>query len=101
MSAQMYINGEWTSARSGEKREVVNPANEDVVQEVAYGGRKDAELAIDAAALTFGAWRAKSTWERAEILKRTAQLIRERADALSRTLTLEQGKPLAESRGEL
>jgi succinate-semialdehyde dehydrogenase/glutarate-semialdehyde dehydrogenase len=98
---QMFIEGAWTDAGASKRQAVVNPADESTVAEVAYGGRAEAERAIDAAARALPAWRATPAPERAKILKRTADLIRERADKLARTLTLEQGKPLAEAKGEV
>ncbi len=80
---------------------MINPADESVVAEVAYGGRADAERAIEAAATAFPAWRALSAYDRAKVLKKTADLMRERADAIARTLTMEQGKPLAEAKAEV
>ena len=80
---------------------MINPADESVVAEVAYGGREDAERAIEAAARAFPAWRAVSVYDRAKVLKKTADLMRERADRIARTLTLEQGKPLAEAKMEV
>jgi succinate-semialdehyde dehydrogenase/glutarate-semialdehyde dehydrogenase len=99
-TTRMYINGTWTEARDGGRLAVINPADESTIAEVAFGGRADAEAAIDAAAKAMPAWRAQSTYERAKILKRTAELIRERADKIARLLTQEQGKPLPEAKGE-
>ena len=59
------------------------------------------DRAIEAAARAFPAWKATSAYDRAKILKKTADLLRERADAIARTLTREQGKPLPEARGEV
>ena len=98
---QMYIDGAWCDAPSGKTLAVINPADESVVAEVAYGTREDAERAIAAAERAFPGWRAASAYERAKILKRTAELMRERADRIARTLTEEQGKPLAEARLEV
>src|SRR3982750_1648995 len=91
---QMYIDGQWCGARDGKTLAVINPADESVLAEVAYGGRAEAERAIEAAAKAFPAWRALSVYDRAKVLKQTATLIRQRADAIARTLTQEQGKPL-------
>ena len=72
-----------------------------MLAEVAYGGRADADRAIEAAARAFPAWRAASAYDRAKVLKKTADLMRERADRIARTLTSEQGKPLAEATAEV
>lgn len=101
MNGQMYIDGAWCDARDGRKLDVINPADESVVAEVAHGGRADADRAIEAAARAFPAWRATSVQDRAKILKKTADLMRDRADQIARTLTSEQGKPLLEAKTEV
>jgi succinate-semialdehyde dehydrogenase / glutarate-semialdehyde dehydrogenase len=98
---QMYIDGAWSDALGGRTLKVINPADESVLAEVAYGGREDAERAIAAAARAFPDWRAASVYDRAKILKRTAELMRDRADRIARALTQEQGKPLAEAKTEV
>ncbi len=98
---QMYIDGAWSDALGGRTLEVINPADESVLAEVAYGGREDAERAIAAAARAFPDWRAASVYDRAKILKRTGELMRDRADRIARALTQEQGKPLAEAKTEV
>ncbi|MEW4566437.1 NAD-dependent succinate-semialdehyde dehydrogenase [Tautonia sp. JC769] len=98
---QMFIGGSWCDAAEGGRLAVINPADESTIAEVAFGGRADAERAIDAAAKALPGWRAKTAYERAEFLNRTADLLRERADAIARTLTLEQGKPVPEARAEV
>src|SRR4051794_33772376 len=98
---QMYIDGKWCDARSGKTLAVVNPADESTLAEVAYGDRAEAERAIEAAARALPAWRAASAYDRARVLKKTAELIRERADTIARTLTQEQGKPLPEAKAEV
>ncbi len=98
---RMYIDGKWCEAVGGGTLEVINPADESTIAEVAFGGRADAERAIDAAAKALPAWRAGSAYDRAKVLKKTAELIRSRAEGMARTLTEEQGKPLAEAKGEV
>ncbi|CAN5897989.1 NAD-dependent succinate-semialdehyde dehydrogenase [soil metagenome] len=98
---RMYIDGKWCEAAGGGTLAVINPADESTIAEVAFGGRADAERAIDAAAKALPAWRASSAYDRAKILKKTAELIRARADGMARTLTEEQGKPIPEARGEV
>jgi succinate-semialdehyde dehydrogenase/glutarate-semialdehyde dehydrogenase len=98
---RMYIDGKWCDAEGGRTLAVINPADESTVAEVAHGGRVEAERAIDAAAKALPAWRALSAYDRAKVLKKTADLMRERADALARTLTREQGKPLPEAKAEV
>jgi succinate-semialdehyde dehydrogenase/glutarate-semialdehyde dehydrogenase len=97
----MYIDGTWCDAQDGRTLPVINPADESVIAEVVHGGRADAERAIEAAARAFPSWRAVSVYERAKVLKKTAELLRERADRIAKTMTMEQGKPLAEARMEV
>jgi succinate-semialdehyde dehydrogenase/glutarate-semialdehyde dehydrogenase len=101
VKGQMFIDGSWCDAQDGRTLPVINPADESVVGEVAYGGRADAERAIEAASRAFPGWRAASVYDRAKVLKKTADLIRERADRIATTLTSEQGKPLAEAKAEV
>src|SRR5229473_8469420 len=98
---RMYIDGKWTAAENGRTLGVINPATEEVVADIAYGGRKETRRAVEAAARAMPAWMKLTAWERAKVLKKTAELMRERLEAIARTLTLEQGKPLAESKAEI
>jgi succinate-semialdehyde dehydrogenase / glutarate-semialdehyde dehydrogenase len=98
---KMFIDGEWTDAKSGKTLGVINPANEEVIAEVPYGSREDTARAVAAAARAFPEWSAKTAYDRAVVLKKTADLMRERLEAMARTLTKEEGKVLLESRGEL
>jgi succinate-semialdehyde dehydrogenase/glutarate-semialdehyde dehydrogenase len=101
VGTRMFIRGQWCNADNGATLAVINPADESVVAEVAYGGCAEAERAIDAASKALPSWRARTVAERAKILKKTAELLRERADTLARNLTREQGKPLPEAKGEV
>lgn len=101
MQTAMLINGQWSPARGGRTLGIVNPATEETVAEVAYGGADDAHAAVDAAVAALPAWRAKTAYERAAILHKATALIRARLDEIGRLLTLEQGKPLAEAKGEI
>lgn len=97
MLHQLYIDGEWVSSTSKQTKPVVNPANEQIVAEVAQAQPEDVEAALHSAKRGFETWRAVSPWERSKILKRAARLIEERKSELARVMTLEQGKPLSES----
>jgi succinate-semialdehyde dehydrogenase/glutarate-semialdehyde dehydrogenase len=98
---QMYIDGKWCPADSGKTLGVINPATEEVIAEIAYGGRAEVRRALEAAHRAMQSWMKQTAWDRAKVLKKTAELMRERADAIARTLTLEQGKPLVESKAEI
>jgi len=98
---QMYIDGAWCDSHTGKTLAVINPADESVVAEVAYGSAVEADRAIDAASRAASGWRALSAYDRGKILKKTAELMRERVETIGRTLTQEQGKPLAEAKTEV
>src|SRR2546428_1951855 len=98
---RMYIDGKWTAAANGRTLGVINPATEEVMEEIAYGGREETRRALEAAQRAMPAWMKQTAWDRAKVIKKTADLMRERLDAIARTLTMEQGKPLAESRAEI
>ncbi len=98
---RMYIDGKWCEAGDGRTLGVINPATEEVIVEVAYGSRADARRAIEAAHKAMPGWMKLTAYDRAKVLKKTADLMRERADAIARTLTMEQGKPLAEAKAEV
>lgn len=96
-----YINGQWTGADSGRGFDVANPANGEVITQVPDCGADETRRAIDAANAAWGDWRAHTGKERAGILKRWFNLIMENQEDLAQIMTAEQGKPLAESRGEI
>lgn len=98
---KLYIDGKWCEADSGRTLGVINPATEEVITEVAYGGRAEAKRAIEAAGKAMPGWMKLTAWDRAKVLKKTAELMRERVDSIARTLTMEQGKPVAESKAEI
>jgi succinate-semialdehyde dehydrogenase len=97
---QQLIGGAWQSASNGGTWDVLNPATEEVVRSVPFGNAKDCEAAIDAAANALAAWSGKTAYERAAILKKAADLIRERASELARTTVMEAGKPMVQAKGE-
>ena len=97
----MYIDGKWTDAESRGRLDVINPATEETIESVAYGGRAEARLALDAAQRALPGWKRTTAWDRGSYLRRIAELIRERVDEIARLLTMEQGKPVAEAKGEL
>ena len=95
-----FINGQWLDAESGNTYPVLNPATEGVITVVPFGDATDAHAAIDAAAAAFPTWKAMNVWNRADILKKTADLMRSRAKELGAITTAEAGKPTAEAIGE-
>jgi succinate-semialdehyde dehydrogenase/glutarate-semialdehyde dehydrogenase len=98
---RLLIGGEWVEARGGGRFDVTDPATGDVVGSIPDADRDDVERAIDAASAAFEPWRSAAAIERARVLRRSAELIRERKDAIAAVMTAEQGKPLAEAAGEV
>jgi succinate-semialdehyde dehydrogenase/glutarate-semialdehyde dehydrogenase len=97
----MLIGGEWRQGTAQDEIPVVNPATEDVIDSVPAGSPEDVEVAVATAQRAFAAWSRTDVEKRAAILARAAEMIGEHAKELSATLTAEQGKPLAESMGEV
>ncbi len=96
-----YIDGQWVGAESGETQEVNNPASGDVMGTVPKMGAEETRRAIEAAERAWPAWRAKTAKERAAVLRRWYELMMENQDDLAVLMTMEQGKPLAEAKGEI
>jgi succinate-semialdehyde dehydrogenase / glutarate-semialdehyde dehydrogenase len=96
-----YINGHWEPAASGSAFPVTNPATGDVLAQVADCGPAETQRAIAAAEAALPGWRAKTAAQRGAMLQRWNDLILEHAEDLALLMTLEQGKPLAEARGEV
>lgn len=99
--AKLFIAGEWRDGRSGRTLPVVNPATEETIATVAVAEAADLDDALAAAAKGFKTWRATSPYERQRIVRQAVERIRARADEIARTMTLEQGKPLPEAKGEV
>src|SRR3984957_17973570 len=95
---QLFIGGEWKSA---DGQPVLNPADESVIGTVPHATRADLDAALSAAENGFRIWRKTSPAKRAEIILKAAQLVRERVEEMAVAMTLEQGKPIAQSRLEI
>ncbi len=96
-----YINGQWLPAKSGKTIPVTNPANGETLGEVPDMGEQEACEAVDAAYAALPEWSAQTAQERSRILRRWFDLMMEHQDDLAMILTMEQGKPLAEAKGEI
>jgi succinate-semialdehyde dehydrogenase/glutarate-semialdehyde dehydrogenase len=96
-----YVDGAWRPGRAGSRYAVVNPADGLAFAEVPDSDEADARDAADSAALAFEGWRARTARERAALLKRWHALILANKEDLARLISREQGKPLAEARGEV
>ena len=92
---RMYMEGTWTDSESSAVFEATSPATGEVIGTIPEGTRGDAQRAIASAGASWRDWASRSPFDRAAALIRVAEVIRERREALARTLTLDQGKPLA------
>ena len=100
-NTELYINGTWTQSASGRTLPVVNPANGSEIGKVACAERSDLDRALEAAEAGFKAWRKVSAFDRSKLMRKAANLFRERADTIAPMLTMEQGKPLFEAKQEV
>ncbi|WP_413459201.1 NADP-dependent succinate-semialdehyde dehydrogenase [Herbaspirillum huttiense] len=98
---QAYLNGQWCDADQGGKHEVYNPANGSLLGSVPMMGAAETRRAIEAANAAWPAWKKKTAKERSVILRRWYELMMANADDLALIMTAEQGKPLAEAKGEI
>jgi len=101
METLNYIDGRWQAALDGRQFEVRNPADDSLIVQIADGGAADARLAADAAAQALAAWKARTPRERCLVLKKWQALIERDVEPLAKLISREQGKPLAEARGEI
>lgn len=99
-NTQLMIDGQWCDAASGRTIPVFNPATGLEIGRLAHASTEDLDRALAATQKGFAVWRATPAVERARIMHQAAVLVRERADAIAALMTQEQGKPLAEAKGE-
>ena len=99
-NTELFINGKWRAASSNDWLDVINPATEESVGKVAVAQISDLDEALDAANAAFKLWRNTPPFARYKIMRRAADLLRERADSVAKIMTIEQGKPIAEAKGE-
>src|SRR5215510_7794336 len=97
----LYVGGEWKNGGGRKGEDVVNPATEKPLARLPHASVSDLDEALAAATKGFEVWRATSAYDRAKVLRKAANLVRERADAIARTMTQEQGKVIAEARLEV
>src|SRR6202035_5014755 len=99
-NVQLFIDGKWRPAASGKTIPVINPATEEPVGTVAHAEKADLDEALAAAEKGFKAWRVVSPYERSKVMRKAADLMRERAEKIATLMTIEQGKVLAEAKIE-
>ena len=98
---QCYINGQWADADSGKTIDVTNPATGEVLGTIPNMGTAETRRAIEAASAAWAGWRKKTAKDRANILRKLFNLMLENQEDLAVLMTAEQGKPLAEAKGEV
>ena len=101
LKTQAYVDGQWIDADSGETLPVLNPATGETIAEIAKCGTAETRRAIVAAENALVTWRQKTAKERAAVLRKWFTLMMEAQEDLAQIMTAEQGKPLAEARGEI
>ena len=98
---KLYIDGHWVEGSQNETLDVINPATEEIIAHVCVATEADLNRALQATLDGFKRWRATAPTERARIIRGTARLMRERIDDIAQVCTLEQGKPLGQSKFEI
>ncbi len=97
----LYINGQFLDGQGRQTQAVINPANGSTLGQLPLASQADLDAALNAAQAALKSWRHSSPMDRSAILRKVAELSRERAQEIGRNLTLDQGKPLAEAVGEI
>ena len=100
-SLSLYIDGQFISALGRKEQDVLNPATNQVIGKLPHATTEDLQHALNAAQRAFESWKKTSPLDRSKILRKVAELARERAQDIGRNITLDQGKPLAEAVGEV
>ncbi len=97
----LFIDGQWLDGKGREGEDVINPATEKPLAHLPHASKADLDAALAAAAKGFATWKATSAYERSKIMRKAADLLRERADHVGKVMVQEQGKIFAEARGEV
>src|SRR3989440_7491333 len=97
----LWIGGKWRKASDGARFDVIDPATENKIASVASASVEDAKAAVDAASGAFEGWAARKPRERAEVLRKAFELIMRDAERFAKLITIENGKALSDSRGEV
>jgi succinate-semialdehyde dehydrogenase/glutarate-semialdehyde dehydrogenase len=97
---KLYIDGKWLNGDGRKGEDVINPANGKVLAHLPHASKADLDHALAAADKGFKVWKAMSAYDRANIMRKAAVLLRERADHVGKVMTMEQGKPFGEARLE-
>ncbi|KQZ49958.1 NAD-dependent succinate-semialdehyde dehydrogenase [Rhizobium sp. Root149] len=98
---KLFIAGEWRDAVGGKTIPVEDPATQEIIGKIAHAEKADLDLALDAADKGFKVWRETSAFERSKIMRKAADIVRQRIDYIAWLMTREQGKPIAQSKAEI
>ena len=96
-----FIDGKWQQSQNNETYDVINPATEEIIGKASKAGEEDVNKALKSAEKGLEVWRNTPPWQRSKIIRKIADLMREKTDVLAKWMTLEVGKPLAEAAGEV
>ena len=96
-----FIDGKWQQSSDKGTYEVINPANEEIIGLASKATSNDVDAALKSAAKGLQLWKKTAPWQRAYVIRRIADKMREKQDVLAKWMTLEVGKPLAEAKGEI
>jgi succinate-semialdehyde dehydrogenase/glutarate-semialdehyde dehydrogenase len=97
---QLFIDGQWRAGAEGKTIDVLDPATEEVIGKVAHATKADLDDALAAVEKGFRTWSAKSAFERSKLMRKAAEILRERSDSIAGIMVREQGKPRAEAKME-
>ena len=97
----LYIDGSWSKASGSRSHPILNPATGDAIGQVPVAEKADLDRALAAADKGFKAWKKVSAFDRYKLMRKAADILRSRADDIATIMTMEQGKPLAEAKGEI
>jgi succinate-semialdehyde dehydrogenase / glutarate-semialdehyde dehydrogenase len=97
----LFIGGKWANGGGRKSEPVINPANEKPLADLPHASKSDLDEALEAAKKGFAVWRKTTAWDRGRVMRKAADLMRERAQNIAKVLTQEQGKTLAEATGEV
>lgn len=98
---ELFVGGKWVSGDGRNTEPVINPATEEITGHVTHATANDLQIALDAMAACWDDWRHQSAFDRSKLIRKAADLVRRDAEDLAREITIDQGKPLHESRGEV
>jgi succinate-semialdehyde dehydrogenase/glutarate-semialdehyde dehydrogenase len=98
---KLYIDGQWLDGKGRKSEDVINPATGKALAQLPHASKADLDAALAAADKGLKVWKAMSAYDRSTIMRKAANLVRERHDHIAKVMTQEQGKPYPESRGEV